>query len=133
MRPVMIPVFACWAPMLTVATSGDWLKKLRRTNAKSAQPKGDSAGGVVGIAAMNGLKIAPMTRVATLAMKPRGPEGATVVCGDSACLVVVDCWALAPLWVTDDLDALSAEVELAAVSADRTVAGVDDRVVSTTT
>ena len=109
------------------------MKKLRRTNAKSAQPKGDSAGGVVGIAAMNGLKIAPMKLVTALVMKPSGPVGAATAGGTSACLAVVDCGLAAGLGVSDDFDNVAAELELAVVSADRVVAGVDSRVASTTT
>jgi hypothetical protein len=40
---------------------------------------------------------------------------------------------VAALWITDDLDNVSAEVVLATVRADREVAGVACRVVATTT
>ncbi len=131
MSPVMTPVVLCGA-ISTAVTTGDWFKKLRRANASTAHANGDCAGGAVGDDAMNGLTIAPMKPVTTLLMMSTGPAGASATGDEGACLVAVDCGAVALVSVADDLDNAATGVVLAVLSAGRVVLGEDRRVVLAT-
>jgi hypothetical protein len=73
-----------------------------------------------------------MKPVTTLLMMSTGPAGASATGDEGACLVAVDCGAVAVVWVADDLDNAATGVVLAAVGADRVVAEEDSRVVLAT-